>query len=122
MNPDPWYVTEILGEPIERPLRQVPDLPWLDDPQELRKGSGHAADSLIASIDRDELISTLCPIPEQAQIDRDVERFSPTPKAAPGLEKITARLERIMVEALPTSRILEDWTPAAHAMVANLIK
>jgi hypothetical protein len=132
----PWHLQEFFGaSTVEESLDAVSpvvykspaSIPVLDDPQELRKGSGHAADSLIASIDRDELISQLCPIDEgmgikDAQIDRDVERFSPTPKAAPGLEKITARLERIMAEALPTSRILEEWTPAAHAMVANLIQ
>ena len=57
----------------------------LDDPTcDLRKNSG-AADATIEAIEHAEMVSKLCPIPEQAQLDRDVERFSPTPAPEPGL-------------------------------------
>jgi hypothetical protein len=124
----PWHLQEFFGaSTVEESLDAVSpvvykspaSIPVLDDPQELRKGAGNAADATIAEIELASMVDLLAPAPD---VSADVERFSPTPKAAPGLEKITARLERIMAEALPTSRILEEWTPAAHALVANLIK
>ncbi|MGA7891281.1 MAG: hypothetical protein WB993_17495, partial [Candidatus Sulfotelmatobacter sp.] len=59
------------------PLRPAPDLPVLDEPQALRKHSGNAADSTIAAIEFDSMVDQLCPIPIDAQLDRDVQRFSP---------------------------------------------
>jgi hypothetical protein len=121
-----WLEHEILGDihEIAPPVRDVPSLPWLDDAPVLRnmQKSGSAADSLIAEIDRAKLTDQLCPIPTEAQIEAGVRKFSPTPKATPGLEKIMAGLKNIMQEALPTNRVLEEWTPAAQAMVADLIK
>jgi hypothetical protein len=118
-----WLVDVFLGtsDKIAPPAANVPDVPLLDA---IAEGSylakrelslAYGADATIAEIDRAELISTLCPIPVEAQIEADVRKFSPTLKATPGLEKI-------MVEALPTSKVLESWTPTAQAMIADLIK
>jgi hypothetical protein len=122
-----WLEREILGEPVDRLFQsclKVPDIPVLDDPTcDLRKNSG-AADALIAEIDHAELIDLLAPIPVEAQIDRDVARFSPEPKAAPGLAFVKTVLDaqHFMKEVLPTSKVLEEWTPNTQAMVAALIK
>ena len=74
-----WLEHEILGDinEIAPPLRPAPDLPVLDEPQALRKHSGNAADSTIAAIEFDSMVDQLCPIPIDAQLDRDVQRFSP---------------------------------------------
>jgi hypothetical protein len=129
----PFHLQEVFGaSTIEESLDStVPvvypapaSIPVLDTAPALRdfsKSSG-AADASIAEIDRIELIDQLCPIPTEAQIEADVRKFSPTPKATPGLEKIMAGLKNIMQAALPTNRVLEEWTPAAQAMVADLIK
>jgi hypothetical protein len=95
----------------------VPDIPLLDTDAALRdfgKSAGAAAD-ICDQLDRDYLISQLCPIPEEAQLDRDVAKFSPAPEAAPGLEKLIA-------DVWPTDYTLAEWTPNAHAKFADLIK
>ncbi|MGA9785778.1 MAG: hypothetical protein WBQ40_04295 [Candidatus Sulfotelmatobacter sp.] len=119
-----WLADVILGssDEITPPAREVPDLP-LDDPLfKARRGDSipraSAIDDLCAKLDLDMLVSTLCPIDgalEDARLAADVERFSRTPKAAPGLETI-------MEEVLPTSRVLAEWTPVAGAMFWKLIK
>jgi hypothetical protein len=127
MANEPWYVTEILGEPIiERPLRKVPDLPWLDDAPEIRelqKSSG-AADSTIAEIELQELTDQFAPIPSDVLAERDAERFAPRPKPAPGLNFVKNVLDaqRFTEEVLSTATALGNWTPKAHAMLGNLIE
>jgi hypothetical protein len=121
-----WIADIILGstDKIAPPVRPVPDVPLLDAiaegdhlaKRELSKSAG-AADDVCAQLDRDYLISELCPIPEQAQLERDVERFSLT-KAAPGLDFVKQFVE----EVLPTATALGDWTPRAHEMFGKLIK
>lgn len=115
-----WLADVILGgtDEITPPAREVPDLP-LDDPMfKARHGDSiprtSEVDDLCAKLERDMLIDQLCPVPEEARLEADVRKFSPTPPAAPGLEKI-------MAEALPTIGVLEEWTPVAGAMFGNLL-
>jgi hypothetical protein len=114
-----WIQHELLGDidEIAPPLADVPSIPWLDEPPTLRnmQKSGNAADELCAKLDRDDLIDTLCPIPTEAQIAADVQKFAPDPKPAPGWDSI-------IKEVMPAARVLEEWTPKAHQMFANLIK
>jgi hypothetical protein len=123
-----WITHEMLGDidDIAPPVRDVPSLPWLDDAPVLRnmQKSGSAADALVAEIDRIELIDQLCPVPVEARIEADVRKFSPTPKAAPGLAFVKTVLDaqRFVEEVLPTSKVLEEWTPNTQAMIAELIK
>jgi hypothetical protein len=115
----PSLFIEIFGldEIAAPPLRDVPSLPTLDEVPEMRdfSKSAGAADDICAQLDRDYLISQLCPVPEEARLEADVRKFSPTPPAAPGLEKI-------MQEALPTATVLGSWTPVAHQMFGELLK
>ncbi|MFZ3277662.1 MAG: hypothetical protein WA182_12235, partial [Candidatus Sulfotelmatobacter sp.] len=79
-----WLADVILGSEITSPAREVPDLP-LDDPMFKARRTDSipltgAVDDLCAKLERETLISQLCPIEEgvkQAQLDRDVQRFSP---------------------------------------------
>ena len=103
-----------LDEITAPPLHDVPSIPVMDDEPMLRKRSGSSANVQIAEIERDTLIDQLCPIPTEARIEADLRKFSPTPAAAPGLEKI-------MEEVLPTARVLGEWTPTAGAMFGDLL-
>jgi hypothetical protein len=73
-----WLTHEILGDidEIAPPVHQkpVPCIPVLDEP--LLSKAGHAADSLCAQLETDQLISELCPLPEAAaDTDRFVKEF-----------------------------------------------
>ena len=121
-----WLVDVFLGtsDKIAPPMRPVPGIPVLDENPALRKGRDGSSDDLVEEIERGNLIEMLAPIPADEQINRDVARFSPEPKPEPGLEFVKHVLDAQLFteEVLPTTRILAEWTPAAQAMVADLIK
>jgi hypothetical protein len=106
-----WLTHEILGdiEAIAPVIRPVPDVPVLDEEPALRKRSGSSADATIADIEHAEMLSKLAPIPIDAQLDRDVARFS-------------LALEKLVKEVWTTDSTLAEWTPVAHLMFGNLIK
>ncbi len=109
-----WLADVILGSSneIALPAREVPDLP-LDDPLfKARRGDSiprtSAIDDLCAKLDLDTLVSTLCPILTEAQIEADVERFSPTPKLESGFDAL-------LKEILPSVAGMAQLTPQTSA-------
>jgi hypothetical protein len=82
-----WLEHEILGDidEIAPVIRPVPDLP-LDSPLYKFEPRTGAANELCAKLEREELIDQLCPVPVDAQLDRDVAKFDPPAKADRGLD------------------------------------
>jgi hypothetical protein len=119
-----WLEHEILGDidEIAPVIRPVPDLP-LDSPLYKFEPRTGAANELCAKLEREELIDQLCPVPVEAQLDRDVLKFSLDPKPEPGLDFVknifdmgSARLRRKAAIVANDSRrsreisqIVDDW-------------
>jgi hypothetical protein len=120
-----WLTHEILGDIDEIALpiyaKPLPLIPVMDEDPALRKGRDGSSDALVADIELASMVDLLAPAPD---VSADVARFSPEPKAAPGLTFVKTVLDAqpFVEEVLPTSKVLEEWTPNTQAMVAALIK
>jgi hypothetical protein len=117
-----WILHEIFPDidQVAPPVysKPVPDIPVLDD-ESLTK-SGHAADALIAEIDRIELIDLLAPAPD---VSADVARFAIAPPAPAGFDAMLSKLvEEIMPSALGMAQLTPETTVAASKFLGTFTK
>jgi hypothetical protein len=119
-----WMLHELYPDidQVVPPMHDVLSLPWLDEPAEIRnlQKSGGAADSTIAEIELQELTNLLAPITgtdlENAQLAKDVERFSPT-EVKPGMDFVKQFIE----EVLPSAEGMRQLTPQTAASVTKFL-
>jgi hypothetical protein len=124
-----WLADVILGstDQIARPAREVPDLPMDSPLYKFEKRTG-ASNGLCNRLEQESLIDQLCPVPLEAQAERDAEHFCPTPKAEPGLDFVkhvldlgSARLQKRARIASQSARRRGDLRQITEECLSDLL-